>query len=159
MPDRQHPHYEEIDIINVETHHEKSDVNVRALLWATAIFIVFAFVTHFVLWGMYKAFVKMERKPVEEVRMTQVPRPADADVPKNQPLLQPFPMKDRNNIPAEPNRTTPVVDMYDMRRAEEAALHTYGWVDPQKGVVRIPIEQAKQLALQRGFPVQSGGQQ
>ena len=155
MPEREHPHYVDEDIINVETHHEKSDVNVRALLWATVIFVVFGFASHFALWALYKAFVKMERKPVEQVRMTQVQRPADADVPKNQPLLQPFPTKDRNDVMVEPNRGTPLVDMYDMRRSEELALKSYGWVDPQKGIVRIPIEQAKQLALQRGFPVQT----
>jgi hypothetical protein len=150
MPEREHPHYVDEDIINVETHHEKSDVNVKALLWATAIFVVFGFITHFVLWGMYKAFVKIERKPVEEVRMTEVARPADASVPKSQPLLQPFPTGEE-----PPYRVTPVTDMQSMRAAEEKALTTYGWVDQQKGIVRIPIDQAKQIALQRGFPVQS----
>ena len=151
MPEREHPHYVDDDIINVETHHEKSDVNVKALLWATVIFIVFGAISHFVLWGMYKTFVRMERKPEEEVRMTQIQRPADADVPKNQPLLQPFPVEG-----TPPYRITPVVDMQQMRRTEEEALKTYGWVDQQKGIVRIPIEQAKQLALQRGFPVSEG---
>jgi hypothetical protein len=49
---------------------------------------------------------------------------------------------------------TPVADMEKMRAAEEKTLNNPGWVDQQKGVVHIPIEQAKQLALQRGlFPV------
>jgi hypothetical protein len=33
------------------------------------------------------------------------------------------------------------------------ALHTYGWIDEQQGVVRLPIERAKDLLLEQGLPV------
>ena len=49
------------DVANVETRHEESDVNVRALLWFVAIFIAFAAVTHVALWLMFKFFVQLER--------------------------------------------------------------------------------------------------
>ena len=39
--------------------------------------------------------------------------------------------------------------MEQMRATEEKALHSPGWVDKQKGIVRVPIEVAKQLAVQR----------
>jgi len=32
-------------------------------------------------------------------------------------------------------------------------LSTYGWVDNNGGVVRIPIARAKSLRLERGLPV------
>lgn len=38
------------------------------------------------------------------------------------------------------------------RAREDAELRTYGWVDQNAGIVRIPIERAKELALERGFP-------
>ena len=38
------------------------------------------------------------------------------------------------------------------RAREQAELTTYGWVDQNAGTVRIPIERAKDLMLQRGFP-------
>jgi hypothetical protein len=39
-------------------------------------------------------------------------------------------------------------------RAEQAAeLSTYGWVDRNAGTVRIPIDRAKDLLIERGFPV------
>jgi hypothetical protein len=41
--------------------------------------------------------------------------------------------------------------MVEMRNAQDQALNSYGYVDKQKGVVHIPIEEAKKLALQRGF--------
>ena len=35
---------------------------------------------------------------------------------------------------------------------EEQTLHSYGWVDQQAGVVRIPIDRAMELLAQRGLP-------
>ncbi len=31
-------------------------------------------------------------------------------------------------------------------------LTTYGWVDKEKGIVRVPIDSAIALVLRRGFP-------
>src|SRR6266550_664752 len=40
----------------------------------------------------------------------------------------------------------------DIRMQEEQTLNSYGWVDQQNGVVRIPIDRAMQLLAQRGLP-------
>lgn len=42
------------------------------------------------------------------------------------------------------------------RRREEDTLSTYGWVDQGAGKVRIPIDRAMDLLVQRGLPVRSG---
>ena len=135
------------DTVNPETSHEKSDVNVRALLAFLAIFIVFAAVTHLVLWVMFRQFASMERH-VTSTPLTKIARPADASVPQT-PRLQPFPTKERTGVMMPPNTSTPVVDMEEMRATEEQQLNNPGWVDKQKGVVRLPINVAKQLAVQR----------
>jgi hypothetical protein len=41
----------------------------------------------------------------------------------------------------------------DLRSKEERVLYTYGWVDEKAGTVRIPIERAMELIVQRGLPV------
>jgi hypothetical protein len=64
-------------------------------------------------------------------------------VPQNQPLLQPFPANE------PPYHSTPVTDLADMRKREDQVLHTYGWVDRNTGVVHVPIDVAKELAVQR----------
>jgi len=135
------------DIVNPETHHERSDVNVRALLIFMVIFVVFAAISHFLLWGMFKYFAQMARNRTT-APLTDVLRPPDAAIPQ-EPRLQPFPNRDRRGDMMPPNSTTPVVDMEQMRVTEEQALHTPGWVDKQKGIVRVPIDVAKQLAVQR----------
>ena len=39
------------------------------------------------------------------------------------------------------------------RMTEDEVLQTYGWQDKNAGTVRLPIHRAKELVLERGFPV------
>lgn len=43
-------------------------------------------------------------------------------------------------------------DFKAMRAAESAVLHSYGWVDKDHGVVRIPIDRAIAILAARGLP-------
>ncbi len=135
------------EIVNPETHHEKSDVNVRALLWAVVVFILFGAVTHLVLYMQFKYFRELFRGKTN-APLTDIARPPDAAVPQ-EPRLQPFQTRNAAGAVMPPNASTPAIDMEQMRATEEQALHSPGWVDRQKGIVRLPIEVAKQLAVQR----------
>ena len=44
----------------------------------------------------------------------------------------------------------PFKDVYQLKRAEQDKLTSYGWVDQGTGVVRIPIEDAMRLIGERG---------
>ncbi len=46
-------------------------------------------------------------------------------------------------------QTTPFADLRTLREREREELTTYGWVDEQAGVVRIPIDRAMDLYAQR----------
>ena len=50
----------------------------------------------------------------------------------------------------------PTQDLAELRDGENAALSSYGWVDPPSGIVRIPIEEAMRLvpsaACRRAVP-------
>lgn len=50
-------------------------------------------------------------------------------------------------------QTNPPADLAAYNAAQQHALHSYGWVDRQRGVVHLPIERAMDLLLQRGLPV------
>ena len=55
--------------------------------------------------------------------------------------------------PPEPRlQPKPVIDLKEFRAAEDAILTSYGWVDPDKGVVRIPVERAMELVAKEGLP-------
>ena len=149
MPE--HVQYEDDDLFNPETHHEESDVPVRPLWWALALFILFAVLTHVVLYFIYEGMLKAEQKRMDPPQ-TAVPRPENAGVPQNQPLLQPFPTVPATETTATvayPYQNTPVTDMHNMRANEDRVLQNYSWVDKQRGVVRIPIEEAKVLMAAR----------
>jgi hypothetical protein len=76
-------------------------------------------------------------------------RQAKLDVPAS-------PLAMLQEKPPEP-RLEVVLDqvLRQVRADEEALLHTYGWVDRQAGIVRIPIDRAMTLLTARGLPVRS----
>jgi hypothetical protein len=60
----------------------------------------------------------------------------------------------RPQFPGPQLQVAPAKDLATLRAREEAELTQYGWIDKQAGVVRIPIERAMELTIQRGLPVQ-----
>ena len=49
-------------------------------------------------------------------------------------------------------QTAPRQELQEMRRAENAQLQSYGWVDRSLGIVRLPIEQAMARVVEQGLP-------
>ena len=60
--------------------------------------------------------------------------------------------------PPSPNlQNQPFKDIYSLRKTEAEKQTSYGWVDKEGGVARIPIERAMEVMLQRGFPARTDG--
>ena len=58
--------------------------------------------------------------------------------------------------PPEPRlQDMPAQELQQFRQQEAAALSTYGWVEPAAGVVRIPVDRAMELTLERGLSVRA----
>jgi hypothetical protein len=58
-----------------------------------------------------------------------------------------------SQIPPAPRiEEHPAVEIQQLHAQEDQILSTYGWVDKGAGVVRIPIDRAMELQLERGFP-------
>jgi len=49
----------------------------------------------------------------------------------------------------------PGQDLKTVRTQEDAILKSYGWVDPDKGIVRIPIDRAIEIVAARGLPARA----
>lgn len=61
------------------------------------------------------------------------------------------PMLETREVPPEPRlQVAPAADLHRLRATEQELLTTYGWVDRERGIVRIPIERAMDLLLERG---------
>jgi hypothetical protein len=57
----------------------------------------------------------------------------------------------RAEAPAPRLQADPVADMDAFRAGEDRELSTYGWIDKQHKIVRLPIEQAMKLVVERGI--------
>ena len=80
-----------------------------------------------------------------------------AKVQKLGPPASPF--ENARVLPPEPRlQVHPKVDLERYRESETQILTTYGWVDKQNCVVRIPIDRAMDLLLERGLPARSLGE-
>lgn len=56
-------------------------------------------------------------------------------------------------LPPEPRLLPkPVEQLRALRAEEDETLSTYGWTDRANGVVRIPIDRAMDLVVERGLP-------
>jgi hypothetical protein len=67
--------------------------------------------------------------------------------PNAHPLAKPEQLPPFPRLQARPEN-----DLSAMRAREDSILYTYGWVDRQKGIVRIPIGRAMDLLAARGLP-------
>ena len=88
-----------------------------------------------------------------------------ASQPEVNPLVAKVPEDTRNVAPGYPQTAFPSPKLEEdergqlngIRMEEEKTLYSYGWVDEKAGTVRIPIERAMDLLVQRGLPVRPQG--
>jgi len=113
--------------------HEADSTDVRAVGFTGLVLSVGVAI---VLLAMYGTFQYLLHHRVVIVRMSPL---AETD-------QQEFP-------PAPRIEEHPAEELMELRTREDNLLSTYGWMDKQSGVVRIPIDLAMELQLSRGFPV------
>ena len=67
--------------------------------------------------------------------------------------LRGSPLAGLRPLPPTPRlQITPARDLKDTREQEHELLSSYGWVEKDKGIVRIPIDRAMDLLAERGLP-------
>jgi len=116
--------------------HETKDVNVLALSLFGVGLAVLCVVAIVLLIGLFRYFDKQEAA-------TRVPAEAPAAA---MPGLLPQP-----NLQEHERE-----DLNQMRAQEDQILGSYGWVDKNKGIVRLPIDRAMELLAQRNLPFRQG---
>ena len=124
---------------HVDVHHEESDVSTTAIVKIALIVLVLAVVIHVGLYYLLFAFDALSQKRSE---MPATDMSMKKEMPPT-PRLQVL-------------RTAPVIQMDEFRSRETVVLEKYGPSAATPGAVRIPIEQAMKLAVQRGFPSRPG---
>jgi hypothetical protein len=72
---------------------------------------------------------------------------------KRDPELPALAEARETRVPPGPNlQPNPSADLAVFRAAEEADLATWGWVDKEKGVARVPVERALEIVASHGLP-------
>ena len=139
MAERHRPHAADPaheSTASATVHHEESDVNIGAILGFGAALIVAAVLIYLLTYVLFRYFESREGRRV---------------TPE-----YPLAAAQANRVPPEPRlQTDPREDLREMREKEDAVLESYGWVDKNAGVVRIPIDEAIKLTLERGLPART----
>jgi hypothetical protein len=114
--------------------HETGDINVWAIgKFAFALIAIIA-ISLGLLVGLFKYFQTRDDANPTAVRVDPI-------------KLFPEPRLERSPIP----------DLQTVRAEEDRMLNSYGWVDPQKNVVRVPIDVAIDLLAKKGLPSRPQG--
>jgi hypothetical protein len=117
--------------------HEKTDAGVRNVAALAAAFVGLLVFGVIVAYGTFRFMYTPETA-------TEVPS-----------ALQPG----RVLPPAPRLQVNAQEDLRDYLQQQKQTLNSYGWVDQSAGVVRIPIDRAMDLVIQKGLPtrVAAGG--
>lgn len=120
--------------VNSNRGHETTDASARAVITFAVGLFVFIVAAMVIVWVTFTYFVKHQglgppASPFENTR--KLP-------PPGVPVLESSPRWEYKTY-------------FDRQQQE---LETYGWVDRKAGVVRLPIDRAMDLLIQRGLPVQ-----
>ncbi len=118
--------------------HERKDVDVVSLVTIAFLLLFTCVIIFLVVWGMMHYFKLHE--PAKTAGQANLPVTSSEGFPK--PRLE----------------IKGAVDLAKLRAAEDADLDSYGWIDRNSGAVRVPIDRAMQLLLERGLPDVGAGQ-
>lgn len=125
-----------VDQQSPRARHETRDISVRVVAWFAVGLIVSAIVIQVAITGLFHLFKADHPSKMAASRISE-PR-----------VFAPEPRLQVNSQ----------ADLDHFRATEEAKLNSYGWVDQNAGVVRIPIERAMELIAARGLPTRTAGQ-
>lgn len=139
-----------------EAQHETSDVNIKVIVGSGVFLVVCAIIVHVALYGFYKILDKQMEKlnatpnPMmqSEVGPTGSTMTAETSEETAKRLNRTFGGNALNPM----LQVDDVRDMDIMRKAQDAQIDQYHWLNKDTGSVSIPVERAIDLIVERGLP-------
>jgi hypothetical protein len=125
---------------------EGDGVHYSGIGWFLVILVVTVVASQLTVWGLFE----FSAWRVAKTDAPRAPLAAEADKPTIEGGRL---VRGTANTPAPALLVNEPMVLQGVRTAEEQALTTYGWVNEAGQVVRLPIARAKDLAVERGFPV------
>jgi hypothetical protein len=125
-------------IHNEGVAHEESDLNLDGIIKFVIHLIVLVAASAGIVYGMYKYFSGQEYEQEKSETPSTLLQRGQRSSGKVEDI---FP---------EPRlQTLPVIDLESYRAAERQKLENYNWLDKEKGIVSIPIDEAKKRLLEQ----------
>ena len=124
------------------SEHERSDIHPGGVAWGGVALLVFVLAVLSVSAGLDRLFTRLDQRS-DRQRQRQEPGAASlvrAEASYGGPLLQ----------------VLPEDELAAMRAADARELGEYAWADKASGAVRIPIDRAMRLLVDRGLPAAPG---
>lgn len=139
-----------------EAQHETSDVNIKAIVGFGVFLVVSGIILHVALYGLYIFFDKMadKRNPPPNPMM-KVERPLGSDTMSAESQAETAKRLNRTFGGNALNPMLQVDDVHDMdmmRKSQDTQMSEYQWMNKGTGSVRIPIQRAMDLIVERGLP-------
>jgi len=133
---------------NPAVSYERSDLDIFAVTKFGIGLAIGTVLAVFMMWGLFHWFLRTQDETREHLPQSVI------DARKG--LVPPEPRLQTLGNPNAPVITNgdlrpPSVELTKLREDELKQSQVYAWVDPAKGVVRIPIELAKDLVLKKGL--------
>jgi hypothetical protein len=111
--------------------YERRDADVRGVFGFLVVLGIVLVFTSILCWGLFKYY--------SAGRATLTPA---------------SPFSNMRQLPAGPQlQVNPRQDLLRFRAQQERSLESYSWESKEDGTVRVPIERAMEILLQRGLPV------
>ncbi|HZL56356.1 MAG TPA: hypothetical protein VFC21_04715 [Bryobacteraceae bacterium] len=132
---------------NPQVSHERADINVLEITGFGIALVIGCIVVVFAMWALFAYLAKRE-----DSRNTPIPVAMEQERQRVPPAPRLSGMIVEPNGSMSPRTTYPRIELKEMRDDEDAILNSYGWVDPNKGTVRIPIDQAIDMVARKGLP-------
>ena len=144
---------------NRHPDYERRDIGIVAVLYFMAGLAIAGILIHFIVAGMYrylenrseaqqKSVSPLVTNPVRDTRTLPPQFKTDAEGTDYQKYLE-------KSFPAPQLEIDERTELNKVRLYEENTLSTYDYVDKDAGTVRIPIDRAMDLLVQRGLPTRS----
>jgi hypothetical protein len=128
--------------------HETTDAKIRPLITFGLGLVLLSIVTFFAMRAMFDSLSKAERAEDSP----RHPLATGIEIPP-EPRLEPMPGYDLPALGADGERPFATRGLAEHRREEQETLDSYGWIDRQAGIVRVPIGRAIELTLTEGLPI------
>jgi len=113
-------------------NYEESDAQFRGIFWSgVGLFAIIGF-SFLLIIGIFNFLESWHGKSSKSISPL-----AESQQPPSGPLLQ----------------VDPELDLVQFNAIEDSLVNSYGWVQKEAGVVRIPLDEAMKLMLERGFPL------